>query len=754
MRKAIIFSAIFLGITSIVSQLIIIRETNVSFFGNEFFIGWTLFSWLFWVGIGSLLLNKIINDKNIARTLALCHILISVFFCLEIYLIRCSRIFLSSQTGQVPNLIPCLLYGFIILAPLCLILGLQFAIISRLWKLNQQKSETSKIIGNAYLLETIGFIVGGLIFNYFLIFINEFKVVPIIAWLNLLIGIFFLFCIRKNYLWKLISFVLIILFAGIFIYSAKINIQTSNFLFPHQKLLESKNSIYGNIAVTKLENQYNFYESGLFLGTDKQEISNEYIHIPLLYSPTSKNILLIGGGLNGILKEILKHQPEKVYYLELDPTLIEITKKYLPDDLLADLNDKRVKIINADARYFLKNTSENFDVIIINLPNPSTVLINRFYTEEFIKEAENHLSEKGILATRFLLSANYFGPEAENLDASLHKTLKNNFNSVLALPEDQHLFIASQNQLDYNPEPLIREYRERKIKNNFVNEEYIEYRLTNDRVNLLNNLLAKNKTAKINRDQLPISYYYNFTFWISSFYPKLAKIFRILGKLDFRWLIYASGLILILMLIFKRKIQQNAIIPSLMAIAGFSLMAMEMIIILGFQVFYGYIYYKIVLIITFLMAGMAIGTWLANKKLEQKTIKSIIKIHILIIIFSLILLFGFYFLFKISPKPSIFIEMIFLIAGGIIGTIVGFEFPIVNKFYLENIRLRPQGFGRQEKKVGTIYGADLFGSCLGASLISIFLLPIFGIYQTLVVLGILNILVIIPLYFTSSSSKT
>jgi len=182
-----------------------------------------------------------------------------------------------------------------------------------------------------------------------------------------------------------------------------------------------------------------------------------------------------------------------------------------------------------------------------------------------------------------------------------------------------------------------------------------------------------------------------------------------------------------------------------MAIAGFSLMAIEIIILFGFQVFYGYLYYKIALIITFLMAGMALGSWLANKNLVQKTIKSIIKIHLLIILFSLVLLLGFYLLFKTEPKPSTLLEIIFLLIGGLIGAIVGFEFPIMNKLYLENIRLRPSGFGGQAKKVGTIYGADLIGSCLSASLISIFLIPIFGIYQTLIILGVLNFLIIISL---------
>jgi len=732
MKKAIIFSLIVLGITSIVSQLIVIRELNTSFFGNEFFIGWTLFSWLFWVGLGSLFLNKSIKDENITKTTIVSNILAPLFLVSEIFLIRFSRNLIAGQTGQIPDLIPSLLYSFIVLAPLSLILGLLFAIISRLWKSEFQDLELGQILGKSYIFETLGFILGGLAFSYFLILINEFYAASIIAWLNLLAGIF-ISAHKKFPGFKSLSILLIIFFIFVFIFSPLINYQTNGFRFPNQTLIESKNSPYGNIAVTRVENQYNFYESGLYLGTNKEETFNEYVHIPLLYHQNPKNILLIGNGFNGILKEILKHNPDKIYYLELDPSLIETAKKYLTNDLLNYLNDKRVEIINGDARYFVKNNPEKFDVMIINLPNPSTALINRFYTQDFFKEAKNHLSENGILSTYLRLSANYFGPGVENLDTSLYEALKQNFQSVLILPEDQHLFIASQNKLDYNPDLLIKNFKERKIKTNFVNEGYIKYRLTNDRVKELDDLLDKNQSAKINRDQLPISYYYNFTYWISVFHSKLARIFWFVGRIQFIWIIV---LIILGFWILSRGPRKP--LPIAMTIAGFSLMAVEVIILFGFQVFYGYLYYKISLIITVLMIGMALGSWLANKKLEQKTIKSIVKIHSLIIIFSLILLAGFYFLFKTEPKPSILIEIIFLLAGGIIGLIVGFEFPVINKLYLENKN-------NTLKKAGVIYGADLFGSCLGAFLISIFILPIFGIYQSLILLGVLNFLILIYL---------
>ncbi len=753
MRKAIIFSIITLGITSIVAQLIIIRELIISFYGNEFFIGWIFLSWLFWTGIGSLFLNKIFkSDKYISKILVLCHILITLFLPLVIFLTRLSRTFIAGPTGQIPNLIPALGYSFLIVAPLCLILGLQFAVVARFWK-STNKKPLSKILGKSYLLETFGFIIGGLLFSYFLILLNEFQAISVLAWINLGAAGFIILSIKKltpqNKSFRFIAgsliIILIIIFIGISIFSKDINNQTNAFRFPNQKLVILKNSIYGNIAVTKLKDQYNFYESGLFLGAGKEEIFNEYLaHLSLLYHPNPKKILLIGNGFNGILKEILKHQPEQVSYLELDPSLIEIVKKYLTPEIRQDLESERVKIINEDARYFLKTNSENFDVVIINLPNPSTGLINRFYTEDFLKEIKSHLAPQGILVSYISSSPNYLGPETENLDASLFKSLKKHFDSIIYLPEDNHFFIVSDSELSYDPEILINRFKERNLSVSFVNSAYIEYRLTNDRVQQMLSILEKNQEAKSNQDQLPTSYYYNFTYWTSVFYPRSGKFLLSLTKIDFVWII-AFIILLLAILLWGLRGKQSERLKGLllaMAIAGFSLMAAELIIIFGFQIFYGYLYYKIALIITVLMAGMALGSWLGVKKINQAKIKTVIKIHLLIILFSIILFSIFYFLFTASPRPSIIIEMIFLIMAGLIGAIVGFEFPIINKLYLEKSpRLKLAG------QAGVIYGADLLGSCLGAFLVSIFLIPIFGIYQTIIFLAVINVLVLIPISF-------
>ena len=88
------------------------------------------------------------------------------------------------------------------------------------------------------------------------------------------------------------------------------------------------------------------------------------------------------------------------------------------------LVDPRVSIITADGRFFLAHPTDEtpYDAILVNLPDPSTVLINRFYSREFFAAAKARLRAGGLLMTRLSFSPDYLGPELEDLAASVYRT--------------------------------------------------------------------------------------------------------------------------------------------------------------------------------------------------------------------------------------------------------------------------------------------------------------------------------------------
>ena len=738
MRRKIIFSLLTLGITSVISQVIILRELMVVFYGNEFFLGIVLSCWLLFTGIGSIYLykfiEKLLKNKNFLFLLSLSHFIVSIILPILILLIRFSKTFVSLP-GQMPDLLPSLILGILFPFPICIILGLQFPLAAKYLK----PYSIAKSTNYSYFLECIGFILGGLIFSFLLILLNPFINVFILSALNCFIAYLLINKpIRIIFIAFFIAFIILSFFAS------NLNKISSQWKF-REKLITVKNSYYGQLAITKKNNQYNFYQNGILIGTLEENPFNElFAHLSLLYHKNPKKILLIGNGFSGLIKEILKHNPSQIYYVELDKDIIKLAKKYLPFSQKKAILDHRVKIINTDGVYFIKNTDQKFDVILVNLPDPSTALLNRFYSQEFFKYIKNKLSENGIFSTFISFSSNYQNKYLTLLSSSVYKTLEENFKNILIVPTESCLiFILSDHKLSYGFDPLIHKLQERNIKTKFINPSYIKYILTNDRIEKIQSILPYQK-VKINKNNLPICYAYNFLYWISFFHFKISEFLSIFLnlKLSEIVIIFLAGFFLIYL--FRKKIKSNKKILWLsMATAAFSLMTIETLLIFSFQSFYGYIYYYLSILITTFMLGLSIGTYLGtyfSSKNIHKKIKLVALLHLLIISYGIFLFL--FFKWNIMEKINWFFgkNILFPLLAIFIGGIIGYEFAIINSIYFAS----NNSYNKTNSKPhpGFIYSADLIGAFVGAFFTSLFFVPNLGTEYTLFILILINGLVI------------
>jgi spermidine synthase len=125
------------------------------------------------------------------------------------------------------------------------------------------------------------------------------------------------------------------------------------------------------------------------------------VHPALILSASPERILIAGGGEGATARESLSHPSiSEIAVVDLDKYVVEACKKYLPEWHMGAFNDKRVKVFFEDARRFIEK-SENFDVIIIDLPEPSEGgPAYMLYTKEFYENVHNCLKEDGIVVTQ------------------------------------------------------------------------------------------------------------------------------------------------------------------------------------------------------------------------------------------------------------------------------------------------------------------------------------------------------------------
>src|SRR3989338_9598182 len=110
-------SAFTLGLTSMIGQIIIIRELVVGFYGNELSLGIILACWLFWVGFGSLVLGRFVDSIPFKeRLLSHLQLALSIIIPLNIFFIRLIKSILKIQAGKIIGLAQIISASFVSLS--------------------------------------------------------------------------------------------------------------------------------------------------------------------------------------------------------------------------------------------------------------------------------------------------------------------------------------------------------------------------------------------------------------------------------------------------------------------------------------------------------------------------------------------------------------------------------------------------------------------------------------------------------------
>lgn len=694
--RLVFFSVTALGISSIITQLILIREFMNVFFGNELVFGIILANWLFLNGLGSYIGRYTKGLKDKLMLLICSQITIAFLPFISITLVRMLKSLILIP-GEMANIFTIIISSFFILFPYCVISGALLVVACSVLTIGKREGR----IGKVYVMDNIGDILGGLLFSFILVFLfNPFEIALFTLIINLIPAALLLRIKGKVYL--SIFTTILMLISIIFFISFDINMKTIKMMFYGQEIVYNGYSPYGNIVVTKTGNQLNFFENGLPLFSTQNIIANEEtVHYAMIQHPNPKNVLLISGGISGTLNEILKYHPEILDYVELDPLILDVGRRF------TKYLDRRVNVIIQDGRMFVKNTKNKYDVVIIDLPDPSNAQINRFYTIEFFCELKRILNPEGVISLSLSSNENYMNVEIKNLNAIVYNSLKICFKNVIVIPGDKNFFVASDSELTYSiPEKI----RKRGIETVYVNENYLFGKLTEDRIKYVMESV-KDKKAGVNRDFTPLAYYYHMMYWLSLF-----------G--DINLLLIFIPILLIILLALK-----IGPIPFAISSTGFSAAGIEIILVIGFQILYGYAYHYLGVIITMFMIGLAIGAFHMNKKLKKMRKIDMVKIEMLISLYSIILPLVLLFLSRLSGYSVISSLIVFPVLTLAIAIFVGMEFPIASKLH----------FKRIEYTAGVLYSADMIGACIGAFVISVILVPILGILNVCIILGILNV---------------
>ena len=485
--------------------------------------------------------------------------------------------------------------------------------------------------------------------------------------------------------------------------------------------------------VTESDGQFDFIENGVPLTStrDDQHVE-ETVHYAMAQRPDARKVLLVSGGISGTAREILKYDVIGVDYVELDPLILELGRKYLPENLA----DSRIRILNTDGRLFIKQTGEKYDVVIVDVPDPATLQLNRFYTVEFLAEVKRVLSPDGVLGFSLGHYENYVSPELARLLASARRSLSPSFQNVLVIPGGRVFFLASDGPLFGD---IAGRIEQRQIKTKLVNRHYLDAMLTADRMAGIQR--AVSQPAAINRDFSPMLYFYHLRHWMSQFNVGFGVL---------------QALFLILLCVYLVRLRGAALI---LFASGFAGSALELVLLLAFQVLCGSVYHQVGVVVTVFMAGLALGAAWANRAVRSfGGVSSLSPINLgprvtrpsetstpyprqarclrylafAVAGYAILLPFLLSLLNQMGGMAvSLFaIKAVIALLTLILAALVGAQFPLANR--LE--------FDGSVAGASRLYTADFVGAFLGALLASTLLIPLIGVTGVCLLTAALNLL--------------
>ncbi len=795
----------------------LLREFFVTFQGDEISWGLVLASWLAWTGLGALVagragpVSRVPSPVSLLTTWSILPLLIAT----SLIATRTLRSMIGVIRGEMLGPGQMALAALLLLSLPCLALGALFTLTARAWK--KEGNAASRV----YFVESCGCLLGG-IFAYFISYRLSLPVLisllslsclaPLVPMLRRFGDRHSLFPVyrlpsaaisditsrmiaaARRLGGRTVYLIIPVLCAAIsYMLSPQIHAWSVRMQWPHETIIAYRNTPYGNITVGKEEEQLNFFLCGRLGFSVPDELTNqELFHLPLLFHPQPKQVLIISGALGGGLNEVLKHDPRRTDYTELDGELFAVAEAVLSAGQRAALLDPRIKKHTADGRAFLRNapntcnalqeqlvslrdtqnpasifnigqspegaipnTVELYDVILLNVPSPLNAAANRYYTEEFFALARKRLREDGILSIRIPFSEGYLGPEMRLLCSSILRALEENFPCTLLIPREGGIVLASAQSLDPKVNLLISRLRQRRISVPSLGRRRLDYLLDADRRMQAEAMLANART--VNRDLKPVSYLYSLALQSSQYGRKIGDFYLALDK-RYRHILFLLPLLLLAPLAPRMPLRRPTSPSSLsakerrrnlrrakrpfiyttLAVAGYSGMSLEVVCLLSMQGLIGTAYGKLALLVSFFMLGMSIGSGVFRRRkfpARQDLTRLLAALSFLCLLLPLALNIG-------CNWPTLALEFFYYIYIASVGYTVGALFPVC-------CALMPKR--DQQQASGPAYAADIGGASLGALLTGALAVPILGVTAACLSVASLTLVLFIATY---SSRKT
>ena len=353
------------------------------------------------IGVG-FYLSRLVSDEKVLDTFVYLEVLLTLVAGLSAVIAFWSYANVTFYVWVIRGL----------MVAIAVIVGLEDALLVRY--IDMREPTLARALGVTVALSSIGGAIAGFIFGTLLL--PHMGLLNIALVLGLVDAVFVFICIGrfKDQMksWK-VALGILAAVAGLLFVLTLAGKDVSRYITQplyDDPIKQEWGGSYGAITLTADPRGYK-----LFIGGNLQFSSkDEHMYHELIVHPAMSlvqqrvvnrplNVLVAGGGDGLVARELLKYeQVEKITVVDLNPVM---TSDVAVSEPVVSLNqgsllDPNVTVVNDDAYLYLRDTPELYDLIVVDLVDPSTQATAKLYTYEFYQFANNALTQGGMFITQ------------------------------------------------------------------------------------------------------------------------------------------------------------------------------------------------------------------------------------------------------------------------------------------------------------------------------------------------------------------
>lgn len=726
------FSLLSVGALAQLAQLLLTRELMVQLDGDELAIGLMLAAWLLWVGAGAALARAVPRPTDarwcggavVGAVLSLPVVLVCV---------RLARPLFHTPPGAPLSLLDSAVLALAACFLPCVCLGMLFPLL-----VTRSGLPAAKV----FAWEALGALLGGAAF----VFVLVGRLTPVaIASAAGLLGIVAMTWLQgparrfgrpadqarprrapgRALAGVAVAGLTVATAAGAWVDGWAEAVRWRR-LLPGFMLEATRESPYGRYAVLGSAGQVSLFLDGrLVCDAPDTHAAGVAVHTTLLQHAHPATVLLIAQDAYGAVRAARRHHPERVDCVVLERVPLDLLARFADLDRSAGGPDGNVRIVEGDAAAFLHRSQIRYDAILIDMPGPSTLGLNRFYTHELFQAAAERLSPDGVVGVVLAGAENEPTPELAARNALIFSTLRSVLPDVVVTPGQTCLMVARRRGSGAAPLTLdVVELDGRLLRRGVESPAYRALLASDPFPSELAERLARALAAAqadveaepaINRDLRPVACWATRLAAARRFEPRTVAFLRSLptATMTILVLIGVGGLAVALGNRVSRsdgapgRTKAGLVVAS--GAIGLTVMTLQLAVLLWFQTRAGQAYEALALLAALFMAGTAGGSLLFGTAARPRPV-ALGSQTLLLVVAGLV---------PLAPGAT---GPLALAAAAALSVLLGL---LLGAHFAACAALWP-GETAAAAGAGALYAADVLGAALAALAVPAVVIPVHG----------------------------